>query len=139
METISKPQRYFPKPGRGPAGKKVEQTSVKPVPAVNNGQNAESGTLSSPVIETQTQIANRLFRERAAKIADATTTVRPGENEWEPIYRIEVPQLRSEAFDKVVKLRGSLYRKYPNAIINVEFRPRRELDEAENNPRFADV
>ena len=43
----------------------------------------------------------------------------------------------SEAFDKIVKLRSRLYRKYPEAIINIKFRGRRELDEAENHPRFA--
>ena len=65
--------------------------------------------------------------------------VRAGENEWEPIYRVEVPDLWSKAFDKVVTLRSRLYCKYPEAIINIEFRGRRELDEAENTPCVANI
>ncbi len=134
METLSQPKRYFPKPGRGLAGKKVKKT---PVLQAGNGQSVASSAASPALGETQTQIANRIFRERIQKIADAEVRIRAGENEWEPIYRVEVPELRSEAFYKVVKLRGDLYSQYPDAIINIEFRPRRELDEAENNPRFA--
>ncbi len=140
METQLKPGRYFPKPERRRTGKKAaEQTPAKSASPADDGQSVASGTPAPVLAETQTQIANRIFRERAVKIGDASMTLRAGENEWEPIYRIEVPEIRSEAFYKIVKLRGDLYRKYPDAIINIEFRPRRELDEAANNPRFADV
>lgn len=128
METLSQPKRYFPKPGRGLAGKKVKKTPVQPVLPADNGQSAASGTPPT-LAETQTQIANRLFRERAEKIADAEVRIHPGENEWEPIYLILVPEFRSEAFNKIVKLRGDLYRKYPDSILNVELRGRRELSE----------
>lgn len=128
METTTKPGRYVPKRGRRLAGKQASrQASVKPALPAENGQAVTS--VAPPLTETQTQVANRLFRERAAKIADAEVRIHPGENEWEPIYLILVPEFRSEAFDKIVKLRRNLYRKYPDSILNVELRGRRELSE----------
>lgn len=130
METQVKPGRYFPKPGRRLTGKKAaEQTPAKPASPADNGPSGTLGTPSPTLPETQTQLANRIFRERAEKIADAEMMVRRGENEWEPIYLILVPELRSEAAHRVYKLRGDLYRKYPEAILNVEVRGRRELGE----------
>lgn len=101
-----------------------------------NEPSFSSATLAPPP-ETQTQIANRLFRQQAQRVPDAQVIMRASENEWEPIYRVEVPALRSKAFDSIVRLRSRLYRNYPNATINIEFRGRRELEEAENNLRSA--
>ena len=101
---------------------------VTSVLTAGNGQRA-SGTPSPTLAETQTQAANRIFRQQAEKIAEVEVRIHPGENEWEPIYLILVPEFRSEAFDKIVKLRGDLYRKYPESILNVELRGRRELSE----------
>ncbi len=130
METEVKPGRYFPKPGRGLANKRAaQQAAINPLSAAGNGQSAASDAPAPTLTETQTQTANRIFREKAEQIPDAEMMIRRGENEWEPIYLIVVPELRSEAAHGVYKLRGDLYRKYPKANLNVEVRGRRELGE----------
>lgn len=127
METKAKPGGYVPKGRRGLAGKKAAEAAVQTVTSADNRHVV--GMVASAPTETQTQIANRLFRERAEKIADAEVTIQAGENEWEPVFLILVPELRSEAARKIIKLRGDLYRKYPESNLNVEIRGRRELSE----------
>ena len=99
---------------------------IQPASHANVGQSATLGTPAPLLTETQTQIANRTFRQQAAKIADAEMTVYAGENEWEPLFLIVLPELRSEAARRIYKLRSDLYRKYPEANLNVEVRGRRE-------------
>ena len=140
IKSKAEPERFPTKGKRDLKGKMPSSPALIPtVSPAENGQPIEAAVLAPAQMESQTQIANRIFRQRAEKIADAMVTIRPGENEWEPIHRVEVPELRSEAFDKIVKLRSNLYRKYPDATINIEFRGRRELDEANNNPRYANL
>ncbi len=140
IEVKAETRRFLKKGERGLKSKKPSPSIPVPTASpVKSGDTIVPTTPAPAQVESQTQIANRIFRQRAEKIADATVTVRPGENEWEPIHRVEIPELRSEAFDKIVKLRSNLYRKYPDATINIEFRGRRELDEANNTSRYANL
>lgn len=134
MKTLPKPRRHFTK--RQPDITQAN-TPVQSAPSTNSTLSIAPGM--TPQAESQTQAANRLFRQRAEKISDVHVTSRPGENPWEPLYFVEIPDLWSEAFDKIVKLRGDLYRKYPESILNIQFRPLRELAEAANTSSLADV
>jgi hypothetical protein len=138
METKAKLGVYVPKGRRRLVGKKAAQAPVQPVSPADNGQAIGAGTSvpTEPQTETQTQIANRLFRERAEKIADAEVTIYAGETEWEPLFLVVVPELRSEAARQIYKLRGDLYRKYSEANLNVEVRGRRERGEGRENAPF---
>ena len=129
METRTKSGLYVPKRGRGLAGTQTAQMAVKPDSPANEGQSVTQEAPSPPLLKTQTQIANRIFRQRAKKIPDTEIEVRTGENEGEPIYVILVPEFRSEASRRIYKLQSDLYRKYPEANLNVEVRGRRELGE----------
>ena len=138
METETKPTGYVPKGRRGLTGNKAAETAVQVAPTAGNGQ-AVGGGASAPMgtqTETQTQLANRIFRERVERIADAEVTIYAGDNEWEPLFLVVVPELDSKAARQVYKLRGDLLRKYTKAILNVEARGKREQGEGKEDSPF---